>query len=137
MGGVCSFPYHVMEMVWCLVLSIFLLIKCTWINHEFLHGLSFSSSHMICYCILTFLKMIVWIYANEIKCNTCLFLYISCRPFQSCVFYHFGLWCVHLIWLLIIWLEFLLKWSIRFPYTFMKKLGGELERRSHTQGGTG
>jgi hypothetical protein len=32
----------------------------------------------------------------------------------------------------IAWLEVLIKWSFKFPYILINKLGKELERKSHT-----
>ncbi len=51
------------------------------INYKCLHNWSFSSSHVICSsCILTYMLMIMWTCASEIKCDTCFFLHISCKP---------------------------------------------------------
>jgi len=138
---ICSFHYHAMEMVWCLMLSIFLLIKRLIShllnNHEFLHSWSFSSSHMICsFCILTFLIMIVWTCVNEIKCNNCPFLHISYKIFfdhrflppwlMMCSFsFPLDLTCF------ITWFEVLIKWFFGFPCIFMNKLKGEFKKRSH------
>jgi hypothetical protein len=109
------------------------------INHEFLRSWSFSFSYMICSShIITFFIIIVWTCTCEVKCSTCHFLHIYCRPsfnhafcttlvYKHCSFrFPLDLTCFTT------WFEVIIKWSFGFLYILMNKLVGELERRSHT-----
>ncbi len=141
MGNVCSFHYHVMKMVWCLVLSIFLLIE-----HAFFYIFGLITNFYIVghFPLHTwYVPFVFWFFsqwscelAQVIKCSTYpsvfLVILLSIMGFLPlwlvvCSFsFPFDLICF------IAWLEVLIKWSFKFPYILINKLGKELERKSHT-----